>query len=88
MGVKSDQGLPDRDISNFTLFLKHVLDTKVNRVAISRRLTKSPALVVGEISSSERHIYAMSKEVQGMPELESKNTLEINPNHSLITSLN
>ncbi len=88
IGVSEKDGLPDKDISNFTLFLKHILDTKVARVTISRRLTKSPAVVVGDMSSSERHIYAMSSEVQGMPELQTKNTLEINPNHPLITNLN
>lgn len=49
LGIKVDntKGLPDKDISNFTLFLKHILDTKVARVTISRRLTKSPAVIVG-----------------------------------------
>jgi HSP90 family molecular chaperone len=44
--------LPEEDVTNFCLWLKDSLSQKVSKVQISRRLKDTPAVAVGQMSSS------------------------------------
>jgi len=44
--------LPEDDVTNFSLWLKDTLSSKVGRVQLSKRLTSTPAILVGQMSSS------------------------------------
>ena len=44
--------LPEEDVTNFCLWLKDTLSSKVGKVLLSKRLTNTPALLVGQMSSS------------------------------------
>ena len=50
--AKSNSRLPEDDVTNFCLWLKDTMASKVSIVNISKRLTNTPALVVGKVSSS------------------------------------
>ena len=47
-----DSGLPEEDVTNFCLWLKETLSSKVQKVQLSKRLKGTPAVVVGQVSSS------------------------------------
>lgn len=48
----SSTRLPEEDVTNFCLWLKDTLSSKVAKVSLSRRLTNTPAILVGQMSSS------------------------------------
>ena len=83
-------------MTNFCLWLKDTLSSKVAKVSLSKRLTDTPALLVGEVSSS---MYMMMQMLQasgqmpgggagGAPEMPRDLTLEINVAHPTIVNLN
>lgn len=47
-----ESGLPEEDVTNFCLWLKDTLSSKVAKVQLSKRLTGTPAVLVGQMSSS------------------------------------
>jgi HSP90 family molecular chaperone len=49
-GVESK--LPEEEVTGFCLWLKDSLSEKISKVTLSKRLTNTPAIVVGEMSSS------------------------------------
>ncbi|PHJ22550.1 heat shock protein [Cystoisospora suis] len=71
-------------------FVKRVLGSQVSEVKFSDRLVKTPALVTGFLSSTLRRM--MKATLQGAPDAQLKMaslpvTLELNPNHEIVTSL-
>lgn len=79
--------LSDEDAEELGKWLKESLGEKVNDVKVSKRLTKSPAVIAEAdqfmTASMRRMMKAMNKE--GYPE---KLDLEINPGHEIIVKLN
>ena len=86
--------MPEEDVTNFCLWLKDTLSSKVAKVSLSRRLTNTPAILVGQMSSS---MYMMMQMLQasgqmpaeaGQAEMPKDLTLEINASHPTILNLN
>merc|ERR1711915_87230 len=72
--------------------MKEILDDKIEKVVVSNRLASSPCcLVTGEYSWSanmERIMKAQALRNNAMGgAMASKKTMEINPNHSIVTAL-
>jgi len=85
--------LPEEDVSNFCIWLKDTLSTKVSKVQISKRLTGAPAIAVGQMSSSMLMMMQMLQASgqlpqEGAPEMPKDFTLEINAAHPTIVNLN
>lgn len=86
--------LPEEDVTNFCLWLKDALSSKVGKVLLSKRLTNTPALLVGQMSSSMYQMMQMLQSSGQMPagagpvEAPRDLTLEINPSHPTILNLN
>lgn len=53
--------LPEEDVTNFCLWLKDAMKSKVAKVQLSKRLTNAPAILVGQMSSS---MYSMMQMLQ------------------------
>lgn len=53
--------LPEEDVTNFCLWLKEAMKSKVAKVQLSKRLTNAPAILVGAMSSS---MYGMMQMLQ------------------------
>ena len=83
-------GLPEEDVTTFSLWLKNELQQHVGKVAISRRLKDQPAVLFGQVSSSMRMVMAMMEQQNPgqSDQMNKNNTLEINPNHPIIKKLN
>ena len=86
--------IPENDISPFCIWLKEELKQNIGKVKISKRLTDTPAIVSGEMSSSMRIMMQMM-EAQGqindpniMKNAAKDQTLEINASHPIIVNLN
>lgn len=85
--------MPEDDISNFCIWLKDTLSEKVSKVQLSKRLTSTPAIAVGKMSSSMLMMMQMLQ-ASGqlnpgqMPEMPTDFTLEINAAHPTIVNLN
>ena len=47
-----DSALPEEDVSVFCLWMKNVLQEKVKQVTLSKRLKDTPAVAIGQVSSS------------------------------------
>lgn len=88
---KKEESVPDDDLAAFSLWLKKELEPVVNKVQVSTRLTDSPALIQGQMSSGMRQIMKMlekdGNQAQSMP-LNNNLTLEINAKHPLMVALN
>ena len=56
--------LPENDITPFCIWLKEELKSSIGKVSISKRLTDTPAIVTGNMSSSMRIMMQMM-EAQG-----------------------
>lgn len=84
---KTTIGIPEEEITPFSLWVKSELAPTISKVTISKRLSTSPAVIIGEVSSSMRAMLAMVDQAQF--EAATKNqSMEINPNHSLMVKLN
>jgi HSP90 family molecular chaperone len=59
----------------------------VHKVQVSKRLSDSPAIVVGQMSSGLRQVMGMMDR-QNADQLDKNLTMEINPNHEIIVKLN
>mmetsp|Transcript_29395 Transcript_29395/g.44422 ORF Transcript_29395/g.44422 Transcript_29395/m.44422 type:complete len:173 (+) Transcript_29395:1443-1961(+) len=98
--VKKDDlnlpSIPEEDVTNFCLWLKEHTTPYVGKVTLSQRLSTTPAVLFGQVSSNMRMIMNMMQmqsddpaEMQKQMEAMSHNqTLEINPNHDIIIQLN
>ncbi len=80
-------------MTTFSLWLKNELQPTVSKVTLSKRLKDTPAIIVGQVSSSMRMIMQMMEQAggQGAPQgMDQSNnqTLEINPAHPIIVNLN
>ena len=53
--------LPEDDVTNFCLWLKDTMSSKVSKVQLSKRLKDTPAILVGQMSSS---MYMMMQMLQ------------------------
>lgn len=90
--VKSE--LPEDDVSGFCLWLKNALGKPVSKVTLSKRLTDTPAVLVGQTSSSMRMVMQMMESMQsgsgvgGGDSGGNDQTLEINATHPIIVHLN
>ena len=80
-------GIPDSEITPFSLWVKSELSPTIARVTISKRLTTAPAVIVGQVSSSMRAMLAMVDQSQ-YEQATRDQSLEINPNHPVVAKLN
>ncbi|CAI2359030.1 unnamed protein product [Moneuplotes crassus] len=91
LGAKVDhdttKGIPESEVTPFSLWLKSELAPTIAKITISKRLKTSPAVIVGEVSSSMRAMLAMVDQAQF--EAATKNqAMEVNPNHPVMVKLN
>lgn len=92
--VSSISRIPEEDVTTFSLWLKSEMAPMVTKVTLSKRLKDTPAIVVGQVSSSMRMMMQMMEQAQsggGQQNLEQafgNQTLEINPAHPIIVNLN
>ena len=83
---KEGQSVIDGDITPFCIWLKNEMSEFIGKVIVSQRLKDSPAIIVGEVSSSMRQIMMM---VDPNNQQAIRNqTLEINLRHPLMLNLN
>mmetsp|Transcript_41402 Transcript_41402/g.43323 ORF Transcript_41402/g.43323 Transcript_41402/m.43323 type:complete len:742 (+) Transcript_41402:1-2226(+) len=91
--LRSEKGetvnkLPESDISPYTLWLKNELEPYVGKVTVSKRLNNVPLLVSSETSANMKGFMAMMNQ-SADPNMMLRNlTLEINPAHDTVVSLN
>ena len=90
VAVDKDIGLPEADTTSFCLWIKQELAPYVGKVTISKRLTATPAVIVGDVSASMRIMMKMMEQGENPNPMDhtKDQQLEINPNHPLITKLN
>jgi TNF receptor-associated protein 1 len=88
--AKKEGTLTDEQGKELSAWVKESLGDKVGEVRVSRRLVDSPAVVVDAdkfmTTSMRRMLKAMKKD--GDPDEESRQDLELNPSHPVITRLN
>lgn len=80
-------GIPEAEITPFSLWLKSELTPTISKVTISKRLANAPAVIVGQVSSSLRAMLAMVDQAQFEQAIKDQ-SLEVNPNHPLMVKLN
>ena len=84
--TKTQQANAEKDFSALTERMKILLEAKVKDVKVSHRLTDSPScLVVSEQDMAISMQKLFKQAGHAMPE--AKPTLEINPNHPIVTRL-
>ena len=69
------------------IWLKSELTPTISKVTISKRLADTPAVIVGQVSSSLRAMLAMVDQSQFEQAIKDQ-SLEINPNHPIMVKLN
>jgi HSP90 family molecular chaperone len=62
--VNQGERVPEDDITPFSLWLKNELSSHVTKVTISKRLTGTPAVLFGQMSSSMRVLMQMMDQQQ------------------------
>ena len=85
--------IPEEDVTSFCLWLKNELSDSIGKVSISKRLTATPALITGQMSSSMRIMMQMMEQGgqtggMDMSKMAKDNTLELNAAHPMILNLN
>ncbi len=86
--------IPENDISPFCIWLKEELKDSVGKVAISKRLKDTPAIVSGNMSSSMRIMMQMMEshgqlnDPSQLDKASKDQTLEINAAHPIVVNLN
>lgn len=80
-------GLPEEDVTAYTLWIRNELDTSVTKVVLSKRLTDSPCIVTSAISASMKSMMMMFQQNE-QQDSNKDLTFEINPNHEIIINLN
>jgi len=76
-----------------TKFLKEALGGKVSKVAVSQRVEKTPSVIVtsqyGHTANMERIMRAQTfSSAENLKQMASQKTLELNPRHPIIITLN
>jgi len=87
IAVDKDHGIPESEITPFSLWVKSELSPTISKVTISKRLKTAPAVIVGQVSSSMRAMLAMVDQSQ-FEQATRDQSIEINPNHPVIVKLN
>jgi len=83
---KKEQEKIEKDYKNFIERLKKILESDVDEVRVTHRLTESPAcLVVGEHDMGAQMRRLLESAGQKVPE--SKPSIEINPQHPLVQKM-
>lgn len=82
---KSDKKI-DNNINNLATLLKNELKDNISDVIISKRLTKSPVLLVAEESGMDINMEKLMK-MHNQKTPDSKKILEINANHPMIIKI-
>lgn len=86
--------IPEEEITPFCLWMKETLKGQIGKVSISKRLTETPAIISGQMSSSMRVMMQMLEQSGQAPNMGDLNalskdqTLELNANHPIIVNLN
>jgi HSP90 family molecular chaperone len=81
-------GIPEEDLVPFTNWVQTELTPLVKKVLVSTRLTDSPAIVTGDMTSAVRQVMRMMNKDSQMDSVVRDQTLEINPNHDIMRNLN
>ena len=87
--------IPEDDVTPFCLWLKEELKDNVGKVTISKRLTDTPAIVSGNMSSSMRIMMQMMESQgqlndpsQQLSQMNKDQVLELNAAHPIVVGLN
>lgn len=83
----TQKSLPKEDHQPLTLWIRNELQPVVTSVNITNKLTTSPTILSGQITSGMRQMLAFMDQTQ-LKEAGKNLTMEINPNHSIIVKLN
>jgi molecular chaperone HtpG len=79
-------------LENFSKFIKEILGDKIDKVNVSNRLSDSPCVLVtseyGWTANMERILKSQTLGSHMTPVMNTSKTLEINPSHRIIKSLN
>lgn len=62
MDISSYSRIPEDDVTTFSLWMKNEMAPTVGKVTLSRRLKDSPAILVGQMSSSMRMMMQMMEQ--------------------------
>lgn len=81
-------GIPEEDLVPFTNWVQKELTPLVKNVLVSTRLTDSPAIVTGDMTSAVRQVMRMMNKDSLGDSVVRDQTLEINPNHDIMRNLN
>ena len=79
--------LPTEEVQSFSQWIRNELQPVVTKVNLSKKLSSSPAVIVSDVTSGMRQMLAFMDQKQ-LTEMSKNLTLEINPEHPLITNLN
>lgn len=82
------RGIPEDDLVPFTTWVQKELSPLVKKVIVSTRLTDSPAIVTGEMTSAVRQVMRMMDKEKRPDDVVRDQTIEINPNHDIMRNLN
>ena len=88
--------IPENDITPFCLWLKEELKEHIGKVSISKRLTDTPAIISGNMSSSVRQMMQMMEQQHGnvgagaseLDKAKQASILELNAAHPIVVNLN
>ena len=81
-------GIPEEDLVPFTTWMQRELSPAVKKVTVSTRLTDSPAIVTGEMTSAVRQVMRMMEKDRSSDSMIRDQTMEVNPNHDIMRNLN
>ena len=80
--------IPESDVTSYTSWLKNELEPYVSKVTLSKRLKNVPILITSDTSANMKGFMAMMNQTVDPTSLLRNLTLEINPSHETIVSLN
>eukprot|EP00826_Nyctotherus_ovalis_P009358 TRINITY_DN12465_c0_g1_i7.p1 TRINITY_DN12465_c0_g1~~TRINITY_DN12465_c0_g1_i7.p1 ORF type:complete len:406 (-),score=126.91 TRINITY_DN12465_c0_g1_i7:51-1268(-) len=84
---KATETVPEEDINPLCLWAKNEFGGKVTKVTASKRLSASPGMILGEVSSSMRQIMTLLGQMDEMtrsPDMQ----IELNVAHKLVRQIN
>ena len=86
--------IPEEDATSFCLWLKEELKDSIAKVTFSKRLTTTPAILTGQVSSSMQVMMKMMEQSGQAPDpaalaaASKESTLELNAANPLVVNLN
>ena len=86
--------IPETDITPFCLWIKEELKEHIGKVTISKRLTDTPAIITGNMSSSLRMMMQMMEshgqlaDDKDLNRAKKESVLELNAAHPIVVNLN